>query len=1441
MIKSHMTRDDLLSEVETLHTRLAEAEETLRAIRDGEIDALVVGKPRRERICDPGEEERHLRVLLDCMAEGAASVTRDGTVLYCNETFSRMVRAPSGKITGVSFSQFVAGADLDRYESILEESGRASGKGELTLKRDDGTSVRVSMSGKSLLAGGTDTICLVLSDLTDQRRNEEVAASEKLMRSVLNQAGSAIVTLDGTGRIIHASAAAGAIFGESPLFKTFAEMFPLTGQDDEADLTFSEGPRGEPSHAVRIDFTRKDGKVIHLALHARPLIDDNGVRIGSVVTLQDVTDFKKTEEILRKSETRYRIVAENSYDLVSWLSPEMEYLFVSPSFARITGLNPEQFEADRTLLLKIMHPDDQARYEKHVAEVHKTLRRGEMEYRILHRGGEWRWMSHVCHPLFDESNRFSGTLCSDRDITERKNIEAELRESRERLKHVLEGITDGYICMDREWRFVEINPAAERIVFHQPARELLGKVQWEEYPQTVGKEFYLQYHKAVTEGRPVHFEARSVIAEGKWFEIHAYPRGDLLEAYVRDITERKVIEEELRRSRDEMENRVEERTDDLLRAKKLLEDVFSSVHILIAYLDRDLNFIRVNARFAEAAGHDPEYFAGRNFFRLFPIEQAEAVFRRAIEKGEAYHRYEDLFENPDDPGAAPTYWDWSLNPLEDSEGGVDGLIFTAIDKTSHVQVQERARKASYIIENAGFGIAVVNPDTNTFEYANAAYAIQHGYQPREVADMRIRDMYAPELRDHVREITRRIDEDGHAVFESIHIRKDGSRFPVLVNGVAVKDGKGKPLYRVIFTEDISRLKKATEALQENQERLATVLEILPVGVWILDRKNSIISANAAAQEIWAAEASQALGEYRAWWAETGKAVKPGEWAGIRAALGGDLALGREIDIEAFDGTRKIILVSTSPIMSKEGDVAGSVVVFQDVTLLKQSEKELRRLAAVVEQAYENVMIADKNGIVEYVNPRFEEHTGYTSPDIVGKRLSAFRGGTYSEGHYKSLWRTIADGKTWTGRAVRKKKDGTPYEADTIVSPVRDNLGRIISTVVIERDVTEQVKLERQVRQAQKMEAIGTLAGGIAHDFNNIIAGIIGFTEMALEETQIGTPLNRRLSLVLKGAHRGRDLVKQILAFSRASEQEKKPLKISYVLDDALKFLRASIPSTIDIRKNIATHSDVILADRTEIHQVLLNLCTNAAQAMREAGGVLEVILSDADPSGGEDGVLKQAPPGTYVKLSVRDSGCGMEPEVMERIFDPFFTTKRPGEGTGLGLSVVHGIVKRHDGLINVESAPGKGSTFHLYFPRLPMEELPVDLQKGELPRGKGRILFIDDEELLVEMNRGRLEGLGYEVTTETDALRAFELFRGDPGRYDLVITDYTMPQMTGIELAREMLAIRPEIPILLCSGLDELISQEEVKEAGIKEFLPKAAGKRELVKMIQTLMTGSEK
>jgi CheY-like chemotaxis protein/two-component sensor histidine kinase len=300
----------------------------------------------------------------------------------------------------------------------------------------------------------------------------------------------------------------------------------------------------------------------------------------------------------------------------------------------------------------------------------------------------------------------------------------------------------------------------------------------------------------------------------------------------------------------------------------------------------------------------------------------------------------------------------------------------------------------------------------------------------------------------------------------------------------------------------------------------------------------------------------------------------------------------------------------------------------------------------------------------------------------------------------------------------------------------------------------------------------------------------------------------------------------MLPFSRKTEIEKKPLKLSSIMKETLKLLRASIPTTIRIEERIQEESDLILADPTQIQQVLMNLSTNAAYAMREKGGMLSLELNDCKLAEGE---IPDVLPGRYMRLVVRDTGVGMQPDIVDKIFDPFFTTKQREEGTGLGLSVVHGIVHQCEGHITVESKPGKGTTFTIYFPKILEESGKSAPLEETVPRGRERILFIDDEEMLVEMGQGLLEKVGYEVVTTTSSIEALSLIRNDPSQFDLVITDQTMPDITGISLAREILVVRPDIPIILCTGHSENVSSEKVKEIGIREFLMKPLTKRELV------------
>ena len=424
--------------------------------------------------------------------------------------------------------------------------------------------------------------------------------------------------------------------------------------------------------------------------------------------------------------------------------------------------------------------------------------------------------------------------------------------------------------------------------------------------------------------------------------------------------------------------------------------------------------------------------------------------------------------------------------------------------------------------------------------------------------------------------------------------------------------------------------------------------------------------------------------------------------------------------------------------------------------------------------------------------------------------------------------------------ILNRKDGTQVPVEIMTFPIKiKDKTRVLA---IARDITKRKQAEKEtetlqmrLQQAQKMEAVGTLAGGIAHDFNNILSAIIGYTEIALDDVKKETLLHSNLKEVFKAGRRAKDLVKQILAFSRQSEQERQRLQVKYLTKEALKLLRSSLPTTIEIRQDIQSDS-VVLADPTQIHQVLMNLCTNAGSAMQEKGGVLDVKLKDVELDTEFTSRHPDLKPGLYVNLTVSDTGHGMSPKVLERIFDPFFTTKEKGEGTGMGLSVVHGIVKSYGGTITAYSEPGKGSTFNVF---LPVTEAKAESEKkkeGTIPKGKERILCIDDEQVLVDLGKQMLESLGYKVTAKTSSVEALKLFKSQPDMFDLIITDMTMPSMTGEELAKEVLAIRPDIRVILCTGFSAKIDKEKAKSIGIRAFVMKPILKQQMAETVREVL-----
>ncbi len=406
---------------------------------------------------------------------------------------------------------------------------------------------------------------------------------------------------------------------------------------------------------------------------------------------------------------------------------------------------------------------------------------------------------------------------------------------------------------------------------------------------------------------------------------------------------------------------------------------------------------------------------------------------------------------------------------------------------------------------------------------------------------------------------------------------------------------------------------------------------------------------------------------------------------------------------------------------------------------------------------------------------------------------------------------------------RESIDGQTVVVEKKTYPMKGRTGKTINCVIVENDISRQRQLEDTLRQAQKMEAIGTLAGGIAHDFNNILGSVIGYADLGLIKTPKNDQVHKYLRAILKAGIRGKDLTEQILAFSRKKPIRKKPVVVSEIIQEALKLLRASMPSTIKIRTKIVAKNARILADSTQIHQVLMNLCTNANYAMEDKVGVLGVQLQVKKIGPKDAAKIGGLEPGQFLYLSVSDTGHGIEKSVLPRIFDPFFTTKRDQDGTGMGLSVVHGITKSCNGGISVTSKIGKGTTFHLLFPLL--EEFAETEEQVSparcISKGKGTVMVVDDEKELVMMLEEMLIFLGYQVDPVTSSLEALKKFQEKPAFYDLVITDYTMPEKTGFELAKDMLAIRADMPIILTSGYTDTITPQDAIDAGVTEFLLK--------------------
>jgi PAS domain S-box-containing protein len=673
-----------------------------------------------------------------------------------------------------------------------------------------------------------------------------------------------------------------------------------------------------------------------------------------------------------------------------------------------------------------------------------------------------------------------------------------------------------------------------------------------------------------------------------------------------------------------------------------------------------------------------------------------------------------------------------------------------------------------------------------------------------------------------------------------YIRKDGTKRGVEGSVSLVTDSKDKRIGFRGIARDFTDRKKTEKALRESEEKHRTFLENYQ-GIAYQSNYRSFkpLMFEGSVEEITGYQPDEFLSGKIPWntiihpediQSFIDEGGKFGKEDGFKADFEYRI-LRKDGDVRWVRDVAQLIKVDEFPV------IQGTLI---DITDRTQAEKALRESEERYQTLFSKMLdgfalheiICDSaNKPMDYrflaVNPAFERMTGLEAGAIVGKTVLEILPNT--ESHWIETYGKVAQDGEPVFFENYSKELGKHFE----VSAFQPEPNQFVCVFA---DITERKKMEVQLQQAQKMESIGTLAGGIAHDFNNILFPIVGNTEMLLEDIPEDSPLRHNLSEVYSGAMRARDLVKQILTFSRQDRHEAKLMRMQPVIEDALKLIRSTIPASIEIKQTISKDCGIVKADSTQIHQVVMNLATNAYHAIPDTDGELKVSLKEIE-LGEHEVIYPEMEPGLYACLTVADTGVGMDKDLAEKIFDPFFTTKKEGKGTGLGLSVVYGIVHNAGGNIHVDSEPDKGTEIHVY---LPIEESSFKQQetqtKEPVQGGTEQILLVDDENAIISMEKQMLERLGYSVVSRTSSVEALEAFRANPDKFDLVITDMAMPNMSGEKLASELIKIRPGIPILLCTGFSEKMPEEKAKTLGIRGFLMKPIVRADLSKKIREVL-----
>jgi PAS domain S-box-containing protein len=898
-------------------------------------------------------------------------------------------------------------------------------------------------------------------------------------------------------------------------------------------------------------------------------------------------------------------------------------------------------------------------------------------------------------------------------------------------------------------------------------------------------------------------------------------------------------------------NFLKQKKDEIASRMAMYRDFVEDTKDLFTQVDNAGNFTFVNSSAEKVFGLKPKECIGLSAFSfIHPDDQQETKdqFQQYISEGVDSGTFENRQVSKD---GRITYMLWTSKFQYDDDGKLTSVVGIARDISERKKIEDELREAegrfSAFMENIP-GVAFIKDNEGRHLFCNRTL--------EELISKSRDDWFGKTNKDlFPADIAREFDENDQQVLaaddpsvgiEPVQTKKGTqywlvTKFPILgTSGIKYLGGVGIDITEKRKTEeDIIRAKRDWENTFDAVQDL----------IMIVDRGFKIQRVNMAMAEKLGLTPQTTVGKF------CYDVIKCTEEERIKCPHQELLIKGEPQSLEIFEeALGGYYYKSVFPIHESKGIISGSVHLFRDINEQKKIEEALQeseeRFRSIMEYSPSVIELYDQDGLQTYVNNAYEKLWGFPASHTVDKFNVLQSEEVENTGLIEYVKRayggevvTVPDYKFDSTGTTEAQGKGRVRWLSTRIYPLKDKDGNVENIVISHEDVSEikfaeeeRIKLEKQLRHAVKMEAIGTLAGGIAHDFNNILGIILGYAEMAKEDAPQSGEISKQIDSVIKAGIRGKELVKHILAFSRKIEQEIVPVELDILVKESLKLLRASIPTTIEIRQNINAQAPVIMADPTQIHQVLINLCTNAASAMEENGGILRIDLSKVYLLPEEVVSTPSVKPGTFVKLSVSDTGEGMDREIVERVFEPFFTTKQQEKGTGMGLAVVHGIVSSLGGIIRVESKPGQGTVFDVFFPASEGREVWRDEETPSIEKGNEHVLFVDDEQMMVEMGQAVLERLGYEVTAMTSADEALEVFKANTGTFDLVITDQTMPYKTGVQFSKELLAIKPDLPIILCTGFSKKISEKDIKAIGIRELALKPLEIKKMAEIIRRVL-----